>query len=157
MKIILLFYLINSLLTGYSTREISSPGSAAFQKGTYDIELTISNIKNKSGLIQVGVFITEKGYPDKPEYSFTLAKDTIKSGLLRMSIPVKEARYYGISILDDENKNGKMDYVLVIKPKEGFGFSNNPRIKGLRAPSFESTKFMVSGAKIRINVRMVYI
>ena len=98
-----------------------------------------------------------KGYPDKPEVSFSLAKDTIVSGKLRLFIQVKEPGSFGFSILDDENENRKMDYILGIIPKEGFGFSNNPRIRGMKEPPFEVTRFIYNGGRIVVTVRMVYI
>ena len=121
------------------------------------IELIISNIRNKNGLIRIGVYSSENGYPDKPQYSFSLAKDTISSGKLLIFIPLKESGTYAISILDDENSNGKMDYLFGILPREGFGFSNNPKITGRKAPSFEQTSFLFEKGKMHINVRMIYI
>lgn len=120
------------------------------------IELIISNIKNKKGIIRIGMHKSDKGYPDNPEASFSIAKDTIVSGTLRLFIPVKDPGSFGFSILDDENENGKMDYRLGIIPKEGFGFSNNPRV-GRKAPPFEQTSFKFTGGKKQITVRMVYI
>jgi len=121
------------------------------------IELCISNIKNKSGMIRIGMYNSAKGYPDHPEVSFSLAKDTLNSGIMRLFIPVKEPGSFGFSILDDENGNGKMDYILGIIPKEGFGFSNNPGIRGMKAPSFDETRFTYGGGKKVVTVRMIYI
>jgi uncharacterized protein (DUF2141 family) len=121
------------------------------------IELTISNVRNKAGLIRIGVFSSDNGYPDKPKYSFSLAKDTMVSDKLTLFIPLKKSGLFSISILDDENENGKMDYFLGIIPKEGFGFSNNPKVTSRKAPSFEKTVFEFEKGKIQISVRMVYI
>ena len=121
------------------------------------IELIISNIKNTNGLIRIGVYSSLNGYPDNPQYSFSPAKDTIKSGKLHIFIPLKDPGNYAISILDDENSNGKMDYLFKIMPKEGFGFSNNPKITGRKPPSFEQTSFLFEKGKMKISVRMIYI
>ena len=121
------------------------------------IELIISNIKNKNGFMRIGVFNSEIGYPDKPQYSFSLAKDTIVSGKLSVYIPLEKSGLYAITVLDDENANGKMDYLFRIMPKEGFGFSNNPKISGRKAPFFEQTSFLFENGKMQISIRMVYI
>jgi uncharacterized protein (DUF2141 family) len=126
-------------------------------KNSDGIELVISNIKNREGLIRIGVFDSETGYPDNPSFSFSLAKDTLSSGKLRLFIPLKNPGNYEISVLDDENKNGKMDYIFGIKPKEGFGFSNNPKVTSRKAPPFEQTRFKYPGGKIKIGIGMVYI
>jgi uncharacterized protein (DUF2141 family) len=120
------------------------------------IELIISNIKPSDGLIQIGVFRSEEGYPDKPAYKFSLAKDTIKNGSVRFFIPVDEPGPVSLCILDDNNRNEEMDYVLGIMPKEGFGFSNNPRISLRAAPLFSTTSFSYSGGIKEICIKMIY-
>ena len=121
------------------------------------VELIISNIRNKKGVIRIGVYRSDEGYPDKPSVSYSLAKDTITGGQLRIFIPFDRRGLVSFSILDDENSNGKMDYILGIMPKEGFGFSNNPRITGMKEPPFSVTSFDFSGGYKEIRVRMVYI
>jgi uncharacterized protein (DUF2141 family) len=106
--------------------------------------------------MRIGMYESDKGYPDNPEVSFSLAKDTVSSGILRLFIPVKEPGSFGFSILDDENSNGKMDYFLRIIPKEGFGFSNNPKVSR-KAPQFSDTSFYFSGGRMKVFVKMVYI
>ena len=145
---------INLFISGFS---LSDSDRTVFQKQQFDgIELIISNIRNKTGLIRIGLYESDKGFPDKPEVSFSLAKDTILSGKLTLLIPIKETGSFAISILDDENKNGKMDYRFGIMPKEGFGFSNNPKIS-MKAPSFDETRFWYKGERLVVSVRMVYI
>jgi uncharacterized protein (DUF2141 family) len=120
------------------------------------IDLVITNIRNKKGLIQIGMYDSDKGYPDKPEVSFSFKKDSLTSGTLKLFLPVKKSGTYALSILDDENMNAKMDYRLGIIPKEGFGFSNNPKIRGMKEPPFEVTRFQYPGGRIVVSVRMIY-
>jgi uncharacterized protein (DUF2141 family) len=124
---------------------------------THGIDLTINNIRNKTGAIQIGVFDSEAGYPDKPVFSFTLAKDTIGSGRLRLFIPMKNPGIFGITVLDDENRNKRMDFVFGIKPREGFGFSNNPIVPGRKPPPFNETKINYHGGRLKVNINMKYI
>jgi uncharacterized protein (DUF2141 family) len=126
-------------------------------KNSEGIDLTINNIRNKTGVLQIGVFDSETGYPDKPVFSFTLAKDMIVSGKLRLLIPLKNPCYIGITVLDDENKNKRMDFVFGIKPKEGFGFSNNPKVPGRKAPPFSETRINFTRGTVGINIVMKYI
>ncbi|XHS01588.1 hypothetical protein ACFB49_31950 [Sphingomonas sp. DBB INV C78] len=65
------------------------------------------------------------------------------------------AGQYALSLVHDENGNGKLDTRLGI-PREGFGFSRNPKI-GFGAPSFASVRFAVTGAEMRQPVRMKYL
>lgn len=121
------------------------------------IDLIITNIRNKKGLIQIGMYDSDKGYPDKPEVSFSFKKDSLASGTLKLFLMVKKSGTFALSILDDENMNEKMDYRLGIIPKEGFAFSNNPKIRGMKEPPFEVTRFFYGGGRMVLTVRMVYI
>jgi len=121
------------------------------------IDLTISEIKGTKGLLLIGVFENENGYPDQPAFNYSLAKDTLKNGMLRLRIPIKSAEKISISVLDDENMNGKMDYKVVVMPKEGFGFSNNPKITSRKAPPFNVTSFRFTGLHVDRSVSLSFI
>jgi uncharacterized protein (DUF2141 family) len=148
--IILHSFFINTLPTRID--KVTNPGYQ--EEG---IELIISNIRNRTGIIRIGMYNSDKGYPDNPAVSFSLAKDTLVSGKLRLFIPIKQPGIFGISILDDENENGKMDYRFVIIPREGYGFSNNPKVTSRKAPPFNETRFNYQGGRIQISVEMNYI
>jgi uncharacterized protein (DUF2141 family) len=120
------------------------------------VELTLTNIRKSDGLIRIGVFRSEVGYPDKPLYKFSLAKDSINNGTIRFLIPVDGPGPVSLCILDDDNKNENMDYIFGILPKEGFGFSNNPKISLRGAPSFSTTSFIYEEGIKDISIRMIY-
>ena len=61
---------------------------------------------------------------------------------------------YAISIIHDENNNDKLDTNFIGIPKEGFGFSNNPRIM-FGPPSFEKASFEINQAHV-ILIEMKY-
>ncbi|MFA7587082.1 MAG: DUF2141 domain-containing protein, partial [Novosphingobium sp.] len=61
---------------------------------------------------------------------------------------------YAVSLLHDENGNGKMDMAIMI-PREGFGFSRNPTIT-FGPPRFARAAFPVSAQAVRETVRMRY-
>ena len=156
MKTILTFYLVLELsILSLSVKQRSQEVLYQFRNGD-GIELIISNIRKKTGIIKIGMYNSDKGFPHNPAVSFSLAKDTISSGILRFFIPIEKPGSFSFSILDDENSNGKMDYFLRIIPKEGFGFSNNPKISG-KAPQFSETSFYFSGGLMKVLVKMVYI
>jgi uncharacterized protein (DUF2141 family) len=83
----------------------------------------------------------------------------------RLAIPASEAGTinfgkiekgtYAIALLHDENGNGRVDMVLIM-PKEGFGFSRNPPVR-TGPPSFASASFVVGDVPVRQTIRMRYI
>jgi uncharacterized protein (DUF2141 family) len=152
MKPVLIFLFII-----YACAEANSYGQSSAGPVKPGILLTVSNIRNTKGCIRIGLFSDETGYPDKPASGYTVAKDTVKSGNLRIAIPLEKAGPYAVTLLDDENGNGKMDYVFGIMPREGFGFSNNPRIALRKAPPLKETTFIFKGGTEELHIKMVYI
>ena len=61
---------------------------------------------------------------------------------------------YAISIIHDENGNGRLDTFAGI-PREGVGFSRNPVLR-FGAPSFRSAQFVVGAAPVQQAIRLKY-
>jgi uncharacterized protein (DUF2141 family) len=62
---------------------------------------------------------------------------------------------YALAVIHDENSNGRLDKFVAI-PREGFGFSRNPRIR-MGPPRFEEVRFDVAGGEVRQVIRMNYL
>jgi uncharacterized protein (DUF2141 family) len=62
---------------------------------------------------------------------------------------------YALSVIHDENRNGRLDTLLGI-PREGFGFSRNPVIR-FGPPRFAQVRFDAGSGLSRQNVRMQYL
>jgi len=63
--------------------------------------------------------------------------------------------FYAVSVFHDENMNQKLDKNFVGVPKEGYGASNNPK-KKMGPPSFEETKFQLSGMEQSLEIKLMY-
>jgi uncharacterized protein (DUF2141 family) len=61
---------------------------------------------------------------------------------------------YAVSLFHDENRNGKLDRMAGI-PKEGVGFSNNPRLM-FGPPRFIQAQFSVTNKPVDERVRLKY-
>ena len=62
---------------------------------------------------------------------------------------------YGLSLIHDENANGRLDKFGPI-PKEGFGFSRNPSIR-FGPPAFNDVSFAVGAGRSSHAVRVRYL
>jgi uncharacterized protein (DUF2141 family) len=62
---------------------------------------------------------------------------------------------YALSVIHDENRNGKLDTFLGV-PREGFGFSHNPVIR-FGPPRFAQVRFDARSGMSRQRVRMQYL
>jgi uncharacterized protein (DUF2141 family) len=62
---------------------------------------------------------------------------------------------YALTILHDENSNGRMDKVVGV-PKEGFGFSKNPTVR-FAPPSFDRVRMPLKHGHTDAKVRIQYV
>lgn len=60
---------------------------------------------------------------------------------------------YAVAVYHDENLNGKLDASPVGIPREGYGFSNNPKVPG--RPKFDQAAFDFS-RNDTIEIKMIY-
>jgi uncharacterized protein (DUF2141 family) len=122
-----------------------------------NVEVTVTGIRSDKGQIAVGIFRDNETFQREEaflEKQFKKEKVTDGTMVIRFSL---EPGIYGISILDDENSDQKMEYNFLHIPKEGFGFSDYYHT-GLKMPKFDSFKFIIEPGKTkRIKVRIRYL
>ena len=97
-----------------------------------------------------------KAFPDcsKDKNAIRLVKKAsdVAGSTLRVALPASGT--YAISVVHDENGNGKLD-TAVMMPKEGFGFSRNPKI-AFGPPKFKKASFAVGAEAAAQTVKMKY-
>jgi len=122
-----------------------------------NVEVTITGIRSEEGKIAVGVFLDEESFrTEKAFLEPRFPKKEVKDGTITFSLSL-EPGVYGLSVLDDENSDGRMEYGRLGIPKEGFGFSDYYHTAFAR-PKFDSFRFTVERDKVKkITVRMRYI
>lgn len=62
---------------------------------------------------------------------------------------------YAVSVIHDENMNGKLDFDSMGMPVEGYGFSNNPE-KRMGPPNPEETTFPLKQAQVTTEIKLIY-
>ena len=120
------------------------------QMGTIRVE--ISGIDEPKGLMSIGLYQDEKGFPDDgKEYKGTDVEVTGQTVVHTFNdVPFGT---YAIAIFHDTNSNGKLDKNFLGIPKEGYAFSNNV-FGTFGPPDFKDTSFEFAGSKmIRIEMR----
>ena len=148
MKKTLPLFLLLSALSAPASAEPTSP-----PKGT--IEVYIDNIRSADGTIGVALFNNKKGFPDNNSKAIegTSVPARKQCVVLFRNVPYGT---YAVSVLHDENGNGKMDKGFLGIPKEGFGTSNNPKLK-MGPPSFSDSRFNLDRQKMTLNIDMKYL
>ena len=120
------------------------------------ISVIIKDIKTPKGQILMGIYKDDVSFDKEIPYKKVQAfKTKISKGMLMVEVKLEPGKY-GISLMDDENFNGKMDYSFLGIPKEGFGFSNYYHT-GLTKPKLNSFAFEVLENKnTKVEVKMKY-
>ncbi len=120
------------------------------------VEVEITDIRSGKGKIIIGVFRNQEQFKNENSIlEVTISKEGMINGKVSTIIELPPG-IYGISVLDDENGNGEMDYNFLGIPREGFGFSNYYHT-ALRRPVFENFKFeLKKSQRKKIHVKMNY-
>jgi len=120
------------------------------------LHINVTGIRNFSGNIRLAFYSNSQSFDDeKPFFIKTVPKKNILNGALKISYSDLKPGIYGIAILDDENKNEKMDYGWVL-PKEGFGFSDYYHT-GMTRPKFEQFDFVLKNEEKAVEIKIRYL
>lgn len=126
-------------------------GTAHCQTGS--IEVKVTNIESEKGTIRVGLFASDKDF----------LKNAIKGKVVKASaneITVNfdnlEPGEYAVSVIHDENGNGKLDKNAFGIPKEGFAFGNNA-MGSFGPPTFEKAKVVIGDGPVLQVIKLKYL
>jgi uncharacterized protein (DUF2141 family) len=128
--------------------------SLAFsQTGTICAE--ISGFKNNTGLVRIVLFNQSKGFPSGYQYGLLAKSQPIDSSLITVIFDSLTYGEYAVSVLHDENKNGKIDNNFLGIPREGYGVSNNVNPM-LRPPRFTEARFSLQNIIKIVKITLYY-
>jgi len=121
-----------------------------------EIDVTITGLKTTKGQIVIGVFRDDQTFQKETAFlSLKFEKKDIKNGEMKIGFKM-EPGLYGLTLLDDENNSGLMEYNFIGIPKEGFGFSDYYH-SGITKPKFDAFKFTLEkDQKKKIIVKVRY-
>ena len=127
--------------------------TAATAADNATLDLSVTGLRNNKGHVLVCLTASSKAFPDCTKDS-KAHKRTVKANAAgSISFTDLAPGTYALSLIHDENANGKLDTSLAI-PKEGFGFSRNPKIT-FGPPKFKAASFVVVGSG-KQTVKMKY-
>lgn len=154
-----IFFILASLSATAGAQEPAAPATPSASETRSmpagRIRVKVSNLRNSTGVVGIALFSTTKGFPEKPFQAMTgtsIPATSTPCVVVFDNIPYGT---YAVSVLHDENSNGKMDKTFIGIPKEGFGTSNNPQIRR-GPPSFDESQFIVNGASVDLDISMNY-
>lgn len=117
------------------------------------LTVSVTNLRNMKGQVHVCLTANAKAFPDCSKDPAAIKRSVRASAATSISFTGLASGTYALSLIHDENGNGKLDTSLAI-PREGFGFSRNPAI-AFGPPKFASAAFALSGEASQ-TVKMKY-
>jgi uncharacterized protein (DUF2141 family) len=120
------------------------------------IRVVIKGLRDNRGRVGCALFNSPDGFPRHKAKEFRglwASKHNHEAVCDFTGVP---AGTYAVTVLDDTNLNGKMDFTLIGLPKKGYGFSNDAKAT-LSPPSFSAASFTYSGAgSLPVPINIVY-
>lgn len=127
------------------------------------IWITIEKVRSSSGTIKVALYRGEVGRENHEGEEAAIrgkkvARTRVKArqGETTLCLNAPTEGDYSIALYHDENDNNKLDLNFMGIPREGFGFSNNPRVI-VGIPEQEEMRFKVEALATALRISVVYL
>jgi uncharacterized protein (DUF2141 family) len=120
------------------------------------LTIRVTGLRSSRGNVCIGLYKDARGFPNDPERA--LAQEVVPVGAGKSASVVMTGLtpgVYAVTLLHDENKNNKLDTGWFGIPKEGYGASNNPRVR-FKPPRFDAARFPLDGGDKTIEIKVRY-
>lgn len=119
-----------------------------------EVRVEIVDLRNAKGTLLLCLSASARHFPDcgsDPAAQKLKVPAGRATGLMFTGVAPGD---YALSVMHDENGNGKLDTMMRI-PREGFGFSRNPVVR-FGPPPFRDVRFAVPAGESRLPIKMKY-
>ena len=118
------------------------------------LEIDVTGMRSAKGLIRICLTGDPQNFPQCADDG-NAVKRSVPAGQRIIRFDGLAPGNYAAALIHDENSNAKLDTLMGI-PREGFGFSRNPRI-GFGPPRFSAAEFALGGVAEKQQVTMRYL
>lgn len=151
LRVLLAFSLLSTALVMRPQPLAASPVA----EGNCSLIIHVTGFRNTKGVLGAELFTSSAGWPEDVDKSFRHDHFPIEGDHATARFDHIPAGKYGVVVLHDENENKKLDRNLLMVPKEGFGFANNPHVL-LAAPPIEKATIPVTCPTTTTDIRLIY-
>lgn len=123
---------------------------------TPSLALKVNKLRTEQGLVHFALFSSPEGFPTDTAKAVKTGQVPVTG--IPVTITLEDLPYgqYAVTLYHDENSNDKFDTGALGFPKEGFGFSNDPKVwKG--APKFQQAEFEFTAENSVVEITMKYL
>lgn len=121
------------------------------------LKVRIDGLRSTRGKILAYAWNQGDGFPSEKQKTLTIAEVAIRGAQaeIDVEVPASEKRL-AISVMHDENGNGKMDSTLLGIPLEGYATSNNVPHSMIGPPRFKDAEFEMRASAADVRIKMLY-
>jgi uncharacterized protein (DUF2141 family) len=131
---------------------VSTTAASAQSPGR--LSVTVAGVRNDNGAVRCGLYASADGFRD-PGREMRGAVAPIKNGQATCVFNGLPAGTYAVAVFHAEHNETRIETGLFGKPKQGYGFSNNPSSM-FGPPSFDSAAFQYKGGNHTVPVQLSY-
>lgn len=133
------------------------PSTASWCAGSDSgIRVVVKGLRTDDGRVGCSLFKGPDGFPREKAKEFRGMWTQKHNQIAVCEFTGVPAGTYAVTVLDDSNMNGKMDFNFIGLPTKGYGFSNDAKAT-LSAPSFSAASFSYSGqGSLPVPIDIVY-
>ena len=125
------------------------------QASPAELEIQVQGLRNANGQVRLCLTRNPSHFPDCNGDPAAVKRSLPARAAASIRLRGVAPGVYALSVIHDENGDGRLNRFMAI-PREGFGFSRNPRIR-MGPPGFDEVRFQVSGGVVRQAVQMRYL
>lgn len=119
----------------------------------FQLDVLVHSLKNTSGKVRCRLYASADGFPKEPEKAIATGESLIMAGEAKCRFEKLALGTYAISVMHDEDDDGKMRTGVFGIPREGWGASNDAPAGTFGPPSFDDAKFeLKTNTTMRIKV-----
>lgn len=137
------------------TTLVTTIQSLPAQTNDYSVTVSVESLKSSKGKILALLFDQSESFPGEVGQAIHETEVDIQDKQATFSFSGLAKDRYAISIVHDENGNGRMDTNFLGIPNEGYGASNDAK-GNMGPPAFEDAAFQVNRADLSLQINMRY-
>ena len=120
------------------------------------IQVEIVGLRNDKGQVLCALFSSAGDFPKRADKAVAHSTSIITDRRAVCKFPGVTPGTYAVSVIHDQNSNGKLDTNLMGIPREGVGASNDA--KGhFGPPKFDAAAFRFSGGRLELKITISYL
>jgi uncharacterized protein (DUF2141 family) len=120
------------------------------------IHVEISGLRNDEGQVLCTLFSSADAFPTKADKAVARLTAKIADRQATCDFTAISLGTYAVSVVHDENSNGKLDTNFIGMPREGVGASNDA--KGhMGPPKFSAASFRYESGRMDLKIHVNYL